>query len=138
MPQGSQRAEYDQNYGRYIPEIEAEEVRAETGQGPPSRAGEKAGRSRQTIRATKELTVGQRLSLMVRKQERQILSTKSPAPRRHTHRRARTFSQRAPDSGLMLRANAAWSRSRFTTVRQARGSPRARKRSSLPTLSGSG
>ena len=99
MPQGSQRSEHDQNYGRYIPEIEAEEVHAKTGQGQQRRPEEKAGHSRQTSRRQKELTAGQRLSLLVRKQERQIPSTQSPAPCRAVPRGADHGSRRSASQG---------------------------------------
>lgn len=62
MPQGSQRIQHDQTYGRPISESQPEEVLAETVQGQQRRAGEASGHRCQTSRRKKELTTGPRKS----------------------------------------------------------------------------
>ena len=55
MPQVSQPAEENQNYGRPIPEIQPEEVHTETIQGRQRRAEEKTGRGREVSRRQEPL-----------------------------------------------------------------------------------
>ena len=72
MPQVSQPAKGNQNYGRPIPEIQPEEVHTETIQGRQRRAEEKTGRGREVSRRQEPLAGLPLLSLLMQKSGEQI------------------------------------------------------------------